>query len=236
MDFFSIIGTIASIGSIPLSLYLFIKNRENNLDKVKRDIVKILSYQIGDRRQLTTFEIQTVINSKTRETKIDNQKITVDQIIEDIVAETISNPLLDKAIKESIILELKSIYFKSEILESIDNIEFVTRTSESKQSNVDNIETEIKKIIKTRNGVKQDLEIQKRKFARTSESFAFIAAVTTLFASLLTFVGKEKYDNFSKPLYDFLQNNDFYIGIVVSIVTAITASIIFALYKKVSKK
>jgi len=236
MDFFSIIGTIASIGSIPLSLYLFIKNRENNLDKVKRDIVKILSYQIGDRRQLTTFEIQTVINSKTRETKIDNQKITVNQIIEDIVAETISNPLLDKAIKESIILELKSIYFKSEILESIDNIEFVTRTSESKQSNVDNIETEIKKIIKTRNGVKQDLEIQKRKLARTSESFAFIAGFTTLFASLLTFVGKEKYDNFSKPLYVFLQNNDFFIGFVASIVTAITASIIFALYKKISKK
>ena len=41
MDFFSIIGTIASIGSIPLSLFLFIKSKENNIDKVKRDIVKI---------------------------------------------------------------------------------------------------------------------------------------------------------------------------------------------------
>ena len=57
MDFFSIIGTVASIGSIPLSIYLYIKSRENNIDKVKREIVKILSHQIGDRRQLTSFEI-----------------------------------------------------------------------------------------------------------------------------------------------------------------------------------
>ncbi|HJS00219.1 MAG TPA: hypothetical protein VJ780_04725, partial [Flavobacterium sp.] len=115
MDFFSIIGTVASIGSIPLSLYLYIKSKENNIDKVKREIVKILSHQIGDRRQLTTFEIKTVINSKTREAKIDNDKITVNHIIEDLVSETISNPLLEKTIKETIISELKKIYFKSEL-------------------------------------------------------------------------------------------------------------------------
>ncbi len=117
MDFFSIIGTVASIGSIPLSLYLYIKSKENNIDKVKRDIVKILSHQIGDRRQLTTFEIQTVINSKTRETKIDNEKITVNHIIEDLVSETISNPLLDKSIKETIISELKKYILKANCLQ-----------------------------------------------------------------------------------------------------------------------
>jgi|SRR5690606_34819855 len=236
MDFFSIIGTIASIGSIPLSLYLFIKSKENNIDKVKRDIVKILSHQIGDRRQLTTFEIQTVINSKTRETKIDNEKITVNHIIEDLVSETISNPLLDKSIKETIITELKKIYFKGELLTSIDNIELETRTESEKKSNDVNIEKEIKSIIEKRREINEAIENSHKRVTRSSESFAIIAGIMTIFASVLTFIGKDKYDNISKPLYDFLQKNDFYIGIVLSVATAVLASTTLAILKKVKKK
>jgi len=236
MDFFSIIGTIASIGSIPLSIFLFIKSKENNIDKVKRDIVKILSHQIGDRRQLTTFEIQTVINSKTREAKIDNDKITVNDIIEDIVSETISNPLLDKSIKETIILELKKIYFKSELLTSIDNIELETRTDAEKKTNDINIEKTIKNIIEKRNELNEIIETQHKKVIRTSESFAVIAGLMTSIASGFTFIGKEKYDNISKPLYDFLQKNDFYIAITLSVVTAVLATLVLAIVKKVNKK
>lgn len=236
MDFFSIIGTIASIGSIPLSLFLYIKSKENNIDKVKRDIVKILSHQIGDRRQLTTFEIQTVINSKTRETKIDNEKITVNHIIEDLVSETISNPLLDKSIKETIILELKKIYFKSELLTSIDNIELETRTDAEKKNNDVNIEKEIKNIIEKRNELNEVIENRHKKVIRTSESFAVIAALMTVLASAFTFIGKDKYDNVSKPLYDFLQKNDFYIAITLSVITSILATVVLAIFKKVNKK
>lgn len=236
MDFFSIIGTIASIGSIPLSFYLFIKSKENSVDKVKRDIVKILSHQIGDRRQLTTFEIQTVINSKTRETKIDNDKITVNYIIEDLVSETISNPLLEKTIKETIISELKKIYFKSELLTSIDNIEFETRSKIDSETNDANIEREIKNIIEKRNQIDDLLKERHKKIFRTSESFAIIATITTALASFLTFVGKEKYDDFSKPINDFVQKNDFYFGIALSIITAVLAFVVLVISKNVNKK
>lgn len=235
MDFFSIIGTIASIGSIPLSIYLFIKSKENNIDKVKRDIVRILSHQIGDRRQLTTFEIQTVINSKTRETKIDNEKITVNHIIEDLVSETISNPLLEKSIKENIIIELKKIYFKGELLTSIDNIELETRTESEKKTNDVNIEKEIKSIIEKRGEINKVIE-NKYKRVRTSETYAIIAGTMTILASGLIFAGKEKYDDISKPLYDFIQKNDFYIGIIISIITAILASTILMIFKTLKKK
>ncbi|NIF03970.1 hypothetical protein F3J23_00835 [Chryseobacterium sp. Tr-659] len=236
MDFFSIIGTIASIGSIPLSIYIFIKSKENNIDKVKRDIVRILSHQIGDRRQLTTFEIQTVINSKTRETKIDNEKVTVNHIIEDLVSETISNPLLEKSIKENIIIELKKIYFKGELLTSIDNIELETRTESEKKTNDLNIEKEIKSIIEKRGEINKGIENRYRRVLRTSESFAIIAGIMTALASGLIFIGKEKYDNVSKPLYDFLQKNDFYIGIISSIIIAILASTTLAIFKILKKK
>jgi hypothetical protein len=198
--------------------------------------VKILSHQIGDRRELTTFEIQTVINSKTRESKIDQEKITINQIIEDLVSETISNPLLAQEIKETIILELKNIYFKSELLTSIDKIEFETRDDLNIHDQDKNIEEEIKRIIEQRSDVKGVMESQRKRLTKTSELFAILAVITTLFFAVLTLLGKDKYDNLTKPINDFLHNNDFYIGIVASILSAIIASILLVIFKKIEKK
>lgn len=236
MDFFWIIGTVASIWSIPLSIYLYIKSKENNIDKVKREIVKILSHQIGDRRKLTTFEIQTVINSKTRESKIDNEKITINQIIEDLVAETISNPLLEKTIKESIINELRNIYFKGELLSTIDRIEIETRDNNYTKKIEDSIEIEIKKIIETRRDIIDQLENQQKKLKRTSEYFAIIWVITTLLASTtISYMDTNKYNNFWKPFHNILQYNDFYIGIISSIIATITALVVLIIITRINK-
>ncbi len=76
-ELFTITGSIASIGSIPLAIYLFIKLRESRFDKIKREIVRILSYQIGENRDLRIFEIETVINSKIRENRIKPNSISI---------------------------------------------------------------------------------------------------------------------------------------------------------------
>jgi hypothetical protein len=228
-DFFSLIGTLASIGSIPLSIYLYLKSREDKFDRIKREIVKILSHQIGDRRVLTTFEIQTVINSITRGHRVDNLRISVDQIIEDLVAETIANPLLDKDIKEKIIAELKNIYYKGELLDKIEQIEFISEgTSDVK------IESELKEILeKNRTVYAEELQRQKKKVLRLSEYFAIVASTITLLASILVLLSKQKYDNlFTEPLYGFLRNNDFYIGLIISVVTAVFSSLLLLLIKK----
>ncbi|RZK24926.1 MAG: hypothetical protein EOO43_06860 [Flavobacterium sp.] len=224
-DFFSIIGTIASIGSIPLSVYLYIKSKENNIDKVKREIVRILSYQIGDRRQLTTFEIQTVINSKTRDFKIENSKITVNEIIEDLVSETISNPLLDKGIKEIILQELKSIYFKSELLLTIDNLERDTRPDKYHAIDDSKIEAEIKKIINTRKDLiekhKELVKNENQQSSLVSNYFGLIATAMTLLIAILSLIGKQNYDSLNDTISEFFEKNDFYIGLVGSGVTAL---------------
>lgn len=66
-----IIGSIASIGGIPLAIYLFLRSKEAKLIRLKREIVKILSYQIGEGRNLSIFEIQAVIDSKLEKMVID---------------------------------------------------------------------------------------------------------------------------------------------------------------------
>ena len=99
-DIISLIGTIASIGSIPLGFYFFIKGKEEKRDKVKRDIVKILLYQLNDSNLVSIFEIQSVINSKCRESKVHVDTITMTEIIDDLLSEIISNPLLQKKVRQ----------------------------------------------------------------------------------------------------------------------------------------
>lgn len=110
-DTISLIGTIASIGSIPLAFYFFIKSKEEKREKVRREIVKLLLYQLNDTNLVSIFEIQSVINSKCRENRIDSKSIIVTEIIDDLLAEIMSNPLLQKENKMVFIAELMSLYY-----------------------------------------------------------------------------------------------------------------------------
>lgn len=230
-EILTIIGTIASVGSVPLSIFLYLKSREEKVDKVKREVVKILSHQIGEQREFTTFEIQTVINSKSRESKIDTEKITVEEIIEDLVSDTISNPLIDKEIKENILEELKSSYFEGELLQTIDEIERLSRETNQEI----NLEEKIRDLVSKRQSkeLKEKIENIEQKRKRYSESFALIGAIMTILATVITLLGKERYDNsFADPLYDFLKENDFYVAIITSVVVAIFSSLFLAISRK----
>ena len=115
-----ILGSIASIGSIPLAVYLYLKSREAKYSNVRREIAKILSFQIGEGRELTTFEVQAVIDSKIREHKLKSKSIAVDEIVEDLVSETISSPMLNGHQKAEIVDNLRRVYSKGMILNAID--------------------------------------------------------------------------------------------------------------------
>jgi len=48
-EIFTIIGSIASIGSLPLAIYLYLKSREAKYNRVFREIVNIQSFQIEEK-------------------------------------------------------------------------------------------------------------------------------------------------------------------------------------------
>ncbi len=104
------IGSFASIGGIPLAIYLYLKSREGKIDKIRRDILQIISYQIGEDRRLNTFEIEKVISSNIRNNKLAIESITVGNIIEDLISDTISSPLLNSESKNKILENLKDIF------------------------------------------------------------------------------------------------------------------------------
>lgn len=104
------IGSIASIGGIPLAIYLYLKSREDKIDKIRRQVLQIISYQIGEKRDLRTFEIEKVINSNIRNNKLAIGSITVSNIIEDLISDTIASPLLDPERKNQIMHNLQKIF------------------------------------------------------------------------------------------------------------------------------
>lgn len=231
-DILSIIGTIASVGSVPLSIYLFIKSKEDKIDKTKREIVRILSHQIGDRRKLTSFEIQAVINSKTQENKVSQNKIHINEIVEDLVSDTISNPLLNSNIKDEILEELRKVYYKNEVYLKIESIERKTKASSSKEMD-EELAREIKDLLaKTKESIYHEVENRTKRY---SDLFASIATAATLTFAITAVVGKANYDKLSTPIYEFLAANDFYIAIATGIVISIVSGIILLLSRKTKK-
>lgn len=119
--FLQILGSIASIGSIPLAIYLYLRSREAKYFRLRQEIVRILSFQVGEGRWLRPFEIQAVIDSKLRENKLRKNAITVYEVVEDLVCETISSPMLDSQRKEEIIRNLREIHHQGAILKAIQS-------------------------------------------------------------------------------------------------------------------
>jgi hypothetical protein len=104
--FLTILGSVASIGSVPLTIYLYIRGREARYEKAKLEIVRLLSFHIGQGRPITPFEIEAVIESKARDGRLRRGAITQHEIVQDLVTEIISNPLLHGEMKSEIITSL----------------------------------------------------------------------------------------------------------------------------------
>ncbi len=229
-DFFSIIGSIASLVSIPLAIYLYLKSKEAKFDKLKKDISRVLSYQIGDERLLSTFEIKTVISSKLRENRIDSNAISVSEIIEDLVSETISSPLITKERKTQILENLKKLYVKGEFFDELESI------PDNEKITWDNIEPKIKEIIKQKQAVHEKIIDLKERTETYKERISTVFALTSFLVTTLTLIlallGKEKFIEWNNKLEAPFKENEFLITIIMGAVTSILAGISTVAFKK----
>lgn len=212
-----IIGSIASIGSIPLAIYFFLKSQVQKYLDIRREIVNRLSFQIGEGRKLSLFEIQAVIESRVRDNRIKSGVIRPDEIIEDLVTETINSPLLESARKEEIVISLSELHSlgKLHALVSSDAAifkDFLGFLRESKQeTEVDAVEAALEK---------ETDEAKKTKTANAPEVFAAISGIFGAIAVLITLVD---FTGNLKVLPKLLDSD-----IVTSLALGVAASIIGA--------
>lgn len=116
-----IVGSFASILGVPLAIYLYLKSQIQKHAQVRREIVKKLSHQIGEGRTVGLFELNAVIDSLVRENQLRKGTITGNSIIEDIIADTVSSPLLDSTRKDQLILELSQLHSIGDVYQVIQN-------------------------------------------------------------------------------------------------------------------
>lgn len=219
-SFLQIIGSIASIGSIPLALFLYLRSREAKFYKTVREIVKILSYQIGEGRSLSVFEIQSVISSKLRESRIKSNAIEVGYVIEDLVAETISSPMLDSERKKEIISNLRTIHKNRDV--EIFNKDSILQKIKPTVDSEDEITEKYDKVF---SNTKENIESVNKKIMRfnyvsklSSELFAVISIfITTIVFFITTFRKNEIQESFSTFLTENIEIFKIGLGFIITI-------------------
>lgn len=102
-QFLQLLGTFASIISVPLAIILYFKTKDGKYEKIRKELVNLFTSYIGAGNSLSTFHLSSVINAKLRENNLKIGHITIKSIIEDLVMEIISNPLLNKEDKAAIL-------------------------------------------------------------------------------------------------------------------------------------
>ena len=101
-------SALASIISIPLAVYFSKKNVSTTSDKARLDILKTLSYRLRDSKNLSYDDIHSVYSSKLREHKIKNPKFDIQDILDDLKSDIMSNAFLENQTKDKILETLSS--------------------------------------------------------------------------------------------------------------------------------
>jgi len=118
-----ILVAIVAAASIPIVVYIYLSTRESSREaryqRLRDEIAKTLAYQIGEGRSLSAFEIRAVIDSKLRDFRVGPEIISVDEVVEDLVSETITTLMLDGQRKEQIIENLRRIHEQLIAIEEI---------------------------------------------------------------------------------------------------------------------
>lgn len=214
----NLVGSIASIGAIPLSIWLYLRAQEEKLASTRRDVLRILSYQLGEARPLTVFEIRAVIDSTLRAKRLKANSITPGQIIDDLVTETIANPMLAPDRKQVIITELERALLAPPLREilarhRIRGYELLALLRESGFPARAEIEVSPSDLELEAEAVAADAERATTPSFRSSKAFGIVSLFTTLFAVALQF------GDLAPTIGDFLQRipaQSLIVGVIVS--------------------
>ncbi len=218
-DFLQLIGSLASIVGVPLAIYLYLKGQVLKYAEVRRDIVKRLSHQIGEGRSIGLFELNAIIDSLVRENRLRSGTISPNSVIEDLIAETVSSPLLDSAKKETLIKDLSEVHSLGSVFNSIkSDSEIFNRFIEHLQltkPETDDFEE-----------IQKELQSAKEKTAESSkvpEVFGIIAGVAAVLS------GVASYSSFTDGLHFILDNSiisSLSLGLAISVIAGFITAIV----------
>ena len=236
-EILQIIGSVASIAGIPLAIYLFLRSQEQKYVDVRKDIVNRLSFQIGEGRQLSIFEVQAMISSKVRQNRIRYGLISTDQVVEDLVTEIINSPLLESNRKEEVITQLRELHSLGKLyrLVSADSSIFEKFSLFLKQTTDQPEESEQLEVT-----LAEDIkDTKKNEEIEVSQKFLFLTVLMSLIVAIVSsLVGASEFlssSDFLSSIYKRVQENEIEFNVLVGFIISII-SVFFVFYMTDKKK
>ena len=230
-ELLQIIGSVASIVSVPLAVFLYLRQREAKFRKLRSEISRTLSYKIGEDSKINLFELESVIEAKAREHGMNPSLIPPDGIIEDLVAETISNPMLESKRKEKVVENLQDVHRAGICYRVLNDYSEPLSNTIYRLSQGFELESEIKETLETKSSEDLSKAASKSKpvFATLSTTFGVFVVVITIISSIFgitTFKDLNKFFFFFKQL----------LALIIGVFSSLIAGIFTRLFLKKSKK
>lgn len=225
------IGTFASIISVPLAIFFYYKTIDGKYEKVKKELINLFSSYIGTGNKLSLFYISSVINAKLRENNLKAGCITTNSIIEDLIVEIISNPLLNNEAKKSILYDLETLV--NPIL-TVPDGKLAGGKSLSNEDLNDAAERRKKIAEALRNGEPVVVETRKEKNKiKLDKKVQIITAWVSIVATILSFLISTGQVT---EIFKVIDLTNTVSQILVGIVASVIAALIMFLIEKIRRK
>ncbi len=225
------IGTFASIISVPLAVFFYYKTIDGKYEKVKKDLISLFSSYIGTGNKLSLFYISSVINAKLRENNLKVGCITTNSIIEDLIVEIISNPLLNNAAKKSILYDLETLINP---VASVPDGKLAGGKTLSNEELNDIAEQRRKNVEVLKNGEPIVVETRKEKGKmQTDKKIQIITGWVSIMAVILSFLISTGQVT---EIFKIIDLTNTVSQIMVGVIASVMASLVMFLIEKVRKK
>ncbi len=230
-EFLQIIGSVASIASIPLAAFLYLRQREAKFRKLRSEISRTLSYKIGEDSVISLFELESVIESKAREYGTNSALIPPDGIIEDLIADTISNPMLESERKRKVVENLQNVHKAGVCYRILNDYSDPLSNSIYRLSQGFEMESETKEALKSKSteDLKKVTSKPKPVFQTLSTTFGALAVIITIISSIFGITTL-------KDLNTFFLENKHLVGLILGVFSSLIAGLLTAILSKESRK
>lgn len=226
------IGTFASIISVPLAVFFYYKTIDGKYEKVKKELISLFSSYIGTGNKLSLFYISSVINSKLRENNLKVGCITTNSIIEDLIVEIISNPLLNNEAKKSILYDLETLI--NPVVTVPDGKLAGGKTASNEDFNNTTAERRRKIAEALRNGEPVVVETRKEKGKmQTDKKIQIITGWVSIIAAILSFLISTGQVT---EIFKVIDLTNTVSQILIGIVASVMAVLVMFLIEKVRRK
>lgn len=225
------IGTFASIISVPLAIYFYYKTVDGKYEKIRKELINLFSSYIGTGNKLSLFYLSSVINAKLRENNLKAGCITTISIIEDLIVEIISNPLLANDTKKSILFDLEMLIHPNVTIPDGKLAGGVENENADKKDN-DERRRKFAEALRKGESIIVEMDIDKEQTLTKEKSSLIITLVSIVATILSSLVSTGQVTE----IFKIVDLTSTVTQIIIGIVVAIIASVALFLIEKVHKK